>query len=372
MVKNTFDLKKDVLAKELRGCILNGDYAHGEKLPVEVELAAELGVSRDTLRKALKVLEKERLLVRIRSKGTFVNLPSARDGKKILVLLKPSAGSDPAYEGHYLMPSMQQSAQEYGMMLELCPRSFIDDQDLEATAAMLRNNRELGGCVILEGRYNGKENYIRALQKSGLPVVMAVCHPGDVQTTGFAGVRTNSKKAWEEGILALKDAGHRRIAFFLPNWIQGYFEDLEGFYGFLRKHDLFDAELICNCPIEYARVEIELQRVMKLDEAPTAAICTSDFFAMLLMKVARKMKIQIPQQLSVMGYCGYPGGKFLKPPLSTVDFRYEEIGKKVIEVLARADQWFGKKDVAPPEIIMPHEVVIRESAMMRRVEPLFV
>ena len=68
MVKNTFDLKKDVLAKELRGCILNGDYAHGEKLPVEVELAAELGVSRDTLRKALKVLEKERLLVRIRSK----------------------------------------------------------------------------------------------------------------------------------------------------------------------------------------------------------------------------------------------------------------------------------------------------------------
>jgi DNA-binding LacI/PurR family transcriptional regulator len=93
---------------------------------------------------------------------------------------------------------------------------------------------------------------------------------------------------------------------------------------------------------------------------------------MLLMKVARKMKIRIPQQLSVMGYCGYPGGKFLKPPLSPVDFQYEEIGKKVIEVLAHADQWFGKKDVAPPEIIMPHEVVIRESAMMRRVEPLFV
>lgn len=372
MVENNFDLKKDILIKELRGRILNGGYAHGEKLPVEVALADELGVSRDTLREALKVLETEGLLVRIRSKGTFVNLPSARNGKKILVLLKPSAGSDPSYEGHYLMPAMQQSAQDYGMTLELCPRSFIDDQNPEATAATLRNNKELGGCVILEGRYNGKENFIRALQKSGLPVVMAVCHPGDVQTTGFAGVRINSKKAWEEGILSLKNAGHRRIAFFLPNWVQGYYEDLEGFYGFLRKHDLFDPELICNCPIEYSRVEKELKRVMKLNEAPTAAICTSDFFAMLLMKVAGNMKIRIPEQLSVMGYCGYPGGKFLNPPLSTVDSHYEEIGKKVMEVLARADQWFGKKNVAPPEIVMPHEVVIRESAMMRRVEPLFI
>jgi len=130
MIKNNFELKKDILVKELSGRILNGAYAHGEKLPVEAELADELGVSRDTLRKALKVLEDEMLLVRIRSKGTFVNSPSARAGKKILVLLKPAAGSDPAYEGHYLMPAMQQSAQEYGMTLELCPRSKIWTQPL--------------------------------------------------------------------------------------------------------------------------------------------------------------------------------------------------------------------------------------------------
>lgn len=371
MIENNFDLKKDILVRELRGRILNGVYAHGEKLPVEVALADELKVSRDTLREALKVLEAGGLLVRIRSKGTFVNRPPVRSGKKILVLLKPSAESDSSYQAHYLMPGMQKAALEYGMTLEPCPRSFIDDPDPEVAAAVLRNNPELGGCVIFEGRYNGKENYIRALQKSGMPVVMAVCHLGDVRTTGFAGVRINSKKAWDEGVLALKEAGHRRIAFFLPNWAQGYYEDLEGFYAFLRKHSLYDPELICNCPIEYSRVEQELKRVMSLNEPPTAAMCTSDFFAMLLMKVAANLKIRIPDQLSVMGYCGDPGGKFLNPPLATVDFHYEEIGKKVMELLARADQWFGKKNVAPPEIVMPHEIVIRESARIRRVEPLF-
>ena len=73
MIANSFDLKKDVLLRELRGRILGGHYAHGEKLPVEVHLAEELSVSRDTLRAALKQLETEGLLVRIRSKGTFVN-----------------------------------------------------------------------------------------------------------------------------------------------------------------------------------------------------------------------------------------------------------------------------------------------------------
>ena len=371
MIANSFDLKKDVLLRELRARILNGHYAHGEKLPVEVHLAEELNISRDTLRAALKQLEAEGLLVRIRSKGTFVNLPISRNGKKILVLLKPSAESDASYQSHYLVPSMQQTAQEYGMSLELCPRTYIDDQNLEDAAFKLRNDRELAGCVIFEGLYTGQENYIRALQHSNLPVVMAVCHPGDVQTTGFAGVRVDSLKAWHDGIFALKEAGHRRIAFFLPGWVQGYYEDLQAFYRFLQETGLYHPELICNCPIQDADIRNELKRVMSLGNPPTAAMCTSDFFAMSVMKAAGNLKIPIPERLSVMGYCGSPGGKFLTPPLSTVDFHYDAIGKKVIEILARAHLWFRKKHTAPPEIVMPHDIVIRESALLQRVEPLF-
>jgi DNA-binding LacI/PurR family transcriptional regulator len=90
------------------------------------------------------------------------------------------------------------------------------------------------------------------------------------------------------------------------------------------------------------------------------------------MKVAHDLKIQIPEQLSVMGYCGCNEGKFLTPPLSTVDLHYDAIGRKVVEVLARADLWFGREKIALPEIIMPHDVLIRESTMVKRVEPLFV
>jgi GntR family transcriptional regulator len=50
----------------------DGTYQPGEQLPSEVDLAAELGVSRPTLREALLHLEQEGLVVRRHGVGTFV------------------------------------------------------------------------------------------------------------------------------------------------------------------------------------------------------------------------------------------------------------------------------------------------------------
>ncbi len=48
-------------------------YAPGEKLPNENDLSVELGVSRTTLREAIRTLVSEGLLVVRRGRGTFVN-----------------------------------------------------------------------------------------------------------------------------------------------------------------------------------------------------------------------------------------------------------------------------------------------------------
>lgn len=53
--------------------IENGKYIEREKLPSEFDLARELGVSRATLREALRVLEEENIVVRRHGVGTFVN-----------------------------------------------------------------------------------------------------------------------------------------------------------------------------------------------------------------------------------------------------------------------------------------------------------
>jgi len=66
-----------VNAKEaLYAYILDMDLSVSTKIPPETELAAGLGVSRGTLRRALDELEYSGVLLRIHGKGTFVN-PSA-------------------------------------------------------------------------------------------------------------------------------------------------------------------------------------------------------------------------------------------------------------------------------------------------------
>ncbi len=61
------------VADELRTMIVSGNrFETGDRLPSEPELAKECGVSRATLREALKVLEAEDLLYRKHGLGTFV------------------------------------------------------------------------------------------------------------------------------------------------------------------------------------------------------------------------------------------------------------------------------------------------------------
>ena len=64
------------LYKQLIGALASkieaGVYRDGDKLPTESELVEEYGVSRITVRAAIKEMEDEGLVVRARGKGTFV------------------------------------------------------------------------------------------------------------------------------------------------------------------------------------------------------------------------------------------------------------------------------------------------------------
>lgn len=58
--------------EKLKKDIEDGIYKEGEKLPSEFELSKQLGISRATLREALRILEDENVLIRKHGVGTFV------------------------------------------------------------------------------------------------------------------------------------------------------------------------------------------------------------------------------------------------------------------------------------------------------------
>ncbi|HLS60838.1 MAG TPA: GntR family transcriptional regulator [Virgibacillus sp.] len=62
-----------IAIEQIREKISNGELEPEEQLPSETALAKELGVSRNTLREALRILEEENIIIRKHGIGTFVN-----------------------------------------------------------------------------------------------------------------------------------------------------------------------------------------------------------------------------------------------------------------------------------------------------------
>ena len=79
----------DVLANELRERILSGEFVEGTPLPPERELVVQTGMSRTTVREALRILEVQGL-IRIkagRAGGAFVRRPGGESVASSLELL---------------------------------------------------------------------------------------------------------------------------------------------------------------------------------------------------------------------------------------------------------------------------------------------
>ena len=68
-----YEQLRDILAAR----IATGEWKPGTAIPSEADLAREFGVSAGTTRKALKLLEAERLLTRRQGHGTIVNDPAS-------------------------------------------------------------------------------------------------------------------------------------------------------------------------------------------------------------------------------------------------------------------------------------------------------
>lgn len=71
--------KYAILVEALRENIINGTFQQGQRLNTELELAQLYGLSRQTVRKALDILEEEQYIHRKRGSGTYVNHVSSTE-----------------------------------------------------------------------------------------------------------------------------------------------------------------------------------------------------------------------------------------------------------------------------------------------------
>ena len=74
----------------------------------------------------------------------------------------------------------------------------------------------------------------------------------------------------------------------------------------------------------------------------------------------KEKKLRIPDDVAVMGFCGFPGGSLQNPPLATVDEDYATFGKIAAEKLCAPELWFNKSSFNTWNEI-PYKILTRAS-----------
>ena len=95
---------RDVLAQR----IATGEWAPGSAVPNERHLAHELGVSTGTVRKALELLEAQKLITRRQGRGTFVNDPASDKMACRFIRLRTADGE--SFSGEVASQSISEGA----------------------------------------------------------------------------------------------------------------------------------------------------------------------------------------------------------------------------------------------------------------------
>jgi LacI family transcriptional regulator len=128
----------------------------------------------------------------------------------------------------------------------------------------------------------------------------------------------------------------------------------------LAAHGLFDAELVFTGNHLYSEDGYKLmKKALSGNKVPTAFFIENDSMAVGALRALHEAKMQIPHDISIIGYNDIAIAEFLQPPLTTVKVHMEHMGETAVELLA--DRLVAKREIAK-KIVLPTRLKIRESS----------
>ena len=94
-------------------------------------------------------------------------------------------------------------------------------------------------------------------------------------------------------------------------------------------------ELFCEKPYDIASGREALRYIRSAEPNPTAIICGSDVLAFGALAECTALGIQVPTEMSIVGFDNLEFARHLTPPLTTLEVPAEEMGEKAADFLVR-------------------------------------
>ena len=351
---------KSLLVEKIR----RGELPDGSFLPSEDELAALHQVSRTTVRAALRELRDETVIVtrqgqpsRVRA-AALAAAPSAPPRR--IAWLDYQCVGNPLYFEIFKVVSFH--AEKAG-----CSVNFVSVNDPDSLELFFSNQASyIGGIVSDIDRSLIPESAYRRIEQS--PNLVCLDHLANSPAKSFVG--TDSYAGAALATQHLLDTGHRKIAFLgvAPSFYRypPFGERLRAYRDTLRANGLEENPALTVLSTEVSDlfdVRSLLESVLRKTDGVDAVFAISDHVAIDTVFALRAMSINVPFDVSVIGFDGLWQGQSISPKLTTIRQPWEETGRQLVELIMKNAETQNSES---QHIFVKPELLLGESVRERR------
>lgn len=256
----------------------------------------------------------------------------------------------------YLLESMDMVATKNHLQLLICQTRYSKQKELDFLELLRR--KQVDGLIL-----TSYENEWRKIEPFAAFGPMVLCNEYE-RNTKVPIIRMDQFEAGYIGTRHLIEQGHERIACTCGDK-SNLAKDRQAGYrkALAEKGLLVPDEWIFSNVFDLEDGKRVLRTMMYLKETPTAVFTGSDQVAAGMIMAAKAMGKSVPGDIAIIGFDDQPICKVVEPALTTIRQPIEELGTTAMEVMI--DLIAIKKELNHQEILLPYDLVIRDSTMSK-------
>lgn len=311
-------------------------YVTGRQLPTEFEIMAEVGVSRNTVRKAILEMEQKGIVERRHGSGTFY---SGVDVKKVsggLIGLVNFSGMG------YIFPEIVKGLEDTLYVEGYSPvlAGSCDDIEREITSLKMLMEQDVKGLIVDLSKYytlGAQIPVMELVQSFKIPVV--VTHWNGT-LNNFSSIYISDEKIGYNATNYLIKKGHKKIGMIYKKNTQagqyrlnGYIKAMEEAgisYNekYISSYDDFDDSHDVDHAFSCTKELLE-----RCAGDITAIFYYTDKCAMEGYRAVGNSGLKIPEDISVISFDNYKSSMFVTPPLTTFEHPKYSMGRWAAKLL---------------------------------------
>ena len=257
-----------------------------------------------------------------------------------------------------LVHAIECRAKELGYFVYLT----LTDKDTEVEKQCIEHlrSRKVDGLILFPvNKGSSFKKFIESIQSPIVTIVNKIDSEMD-----YVGI--NDYKATSDAVKLLREYNHTNIVYVTTHTqtkkhlnMYAVEQRLRGFVSACKELGIPEYSGNIIEAGDYPKVVL---KKLQQPDPPTAILCSNDIYALEIMKYLKDNGINIPNDVSLMGFDNIDALQYIEPGLTTISYPVEELGSRAVDILV--DKITNAGNHTAQNLLLEHKLIERNSISM--------